>query len=62
MPSLSMRYLRIRRGLVEFHLLQGVGDDLALELVDRLAERLPAGEHLVAQVPGRRLGALDLVG
>src|ERR1041384_108060 len=44
--------------LVEVRLLQRLGDDLPLELVARAAERLPAGQHLIAQVAGRGLGAL----
>src|SRR2546422_6218342 len=48
--------------LVEIRLPEGFDDDLALELVDRIAERLPALEDLLPDGPGILLAASHLVG
>src|SRR5216110_2346047 len=48
--------------LVEVRLPEGFDDDVALELVDRIAERLPALEDLLPDGPGILLAAPHLVG
>src|SRR5207247_152895 len=53
---------RGRPGLVEVGLLQRLVDDLALELVDGGAERLPAFEHRLLDVAGLVIGPADLLG